>query len=32
MMIVMMINDEGFDDEGDNELVILYDHDAIEQI
>ena len=33
MMIVMMINDEGFDNNIDvNEVVILYDRDAIAQI
>ena len=33
MMIVMMINDEGFDNIiGDNDAVILYDRDAIAQI
>ena len=32
MMIVMMINDEGFDNNiDDNEVVILYDRDAIAQ-
>ena len=33
MMIVMMINDEGFDDnDGDNEVVIVNDRDAIAQM
>ena len=33
MMIVIMINDERFDNNiDDNEVVILYDRDAIAQI
>ena len=33
MMIVMMINDGGFENNiDDNEVVILYDRDAIAQI